>query len=342
MAIEERLTKRLYSVSGEDSYRLISRIQEISGIVRKPPIEVFSDTTNFMRIYRGHVICVKDRMFFVRGDVYEPRFGMQDQPKFWVKLCYDLDSGRMVILKLEFHEEFVTKIGSLSVPCYRSPHKEGEVLWLVRGDSRFMQGETFIDDWGNHVRVIEFIKGKTLYGEIFDMGIDHEQYYYTRLAPILKRVLGCCEAIQMLHNHGLCHGDIRNDHIMIDEETGEYRWIDFDLLQDFESFDVWRLGNVMQFVIGKGLLPFYQIRKSGEFSAEVIASLESSDAGAFYSYRVMNLKKLYPYINEKLNNILLHFSAGAGYHYQSVLELITDLKEVMPEIASGCVDEDIG
>jgi len=191
----------MYKLDDQESSHIISRVREISGIVPKPPIEVVTDTTQFTRIYQHQVIRLQSRDFFVRGDVYEPRFGMQDQPKFWVKRGYELESGKMVIIKLEFDEEFISNLGTIKVPCFRSPKKEADVMDLVKGDSRFMQGETLFDDVGNHVRVIDYINGTTLYGKIYDMTIDHEEYYYTELASIMKKVAGSFEAIQMLHDY---------------------------------------------------------------------------------------------------------------------------------------------
>jgi len=106
-----------------DSSRLISRIKEVSGFAIEPPIIEVTDTSKFMRIDRGQVIRVEGKEFFVSGQVYEPRFGLEDQPKFWVKRGYDLDSGHQVIIKLEFYEEFVAQFGSYRIPCYRSPEK---------------------------------------------------------------------------------------------------------------------------------------------------------------------------------------------------------------------------
>jgi hypothetical protein len=151
------------SSDSHDGSRLISRINEVSGFTVHPPIKVITDTSDFIRVQRGQVIRLEGRDFLVSGHVYEPRFGLQDQPKYWVKRGYDLDSGHMVIIKLEFYEEFVAHVGSYRIPCYRSPEKESEVLRLVAGDSRFMQGQTLIDDAGNNVRVIEFIRGKMLF-----------------------------------------------------------------------------------------------------------------------------------------------------------------------------------
>jgi hypothetical protein len=45
----------------------------------------------------------------------------------------------------------------------------------------------------------------------------------------------------------------------------------------------------------------------------------------------MNLRKIFPYIPEMLNNILLHFSAGAKVFYETVDEIIWDLAMAIGE-----------
>lgn len=322
----------MYTLDEKESARIISRVKEISGLSPRSPIQVVTDTTQFTRIYQHQVIRADGRDFFVRGDVYEPRFGMQDQPKYWVKRAYDLADGRMVIIKLEFLEEFIKTLGNATVPCYRDPHKESAVLAAVRGDTRFAQGETLLDEKGNDIRVIEYIPGATLYGRIYDTVTEHEDYYYHEMPAILRKVAGCCDAIQTLHDSGLYHGDIRNDHILIDERSGEYRWIDFDLCQDFPRFDLWRLGNVLQFVVGKGLNPVGQIKRFGFFPREVREGLGWEDCGVYYSYRLMNLKKIYPYISDGLNDILMRFSAGREDHYDNLAEMVEDLYEVILQL----------
>jgi hypothetical protein len=151
----------------------------------------------------------------------------------------------------------------------------------------------------------------------------------------------------MLHDNDLSHGDIRNDHILIEDGTSEFRWIDFDLCQDvmfdpygtFTAFDVWSFGNVLQFVIGMGLNTFRDIRSSGRFPTEIITRLKTTDASAFYHYRLMNLKKIYPYISERLNTVLMRFSMGAEDYYWTATELRKDLCEAIPEIPASCSDQ---
>lgn len=326
-------------LSDQDSDRLSSRIKEISGISVESPIEILTDTSHYSDIYRGHVIQLDDVKLLVSGDVYEFRFGLEGMPKYWVKRGYDLSTGQRVIIKFEFHEELVTALGSFNISCYRDPKKEGNVLSLVKGDSRFMQGRSYLDESGNNVRVMEWINGKTLYQEILDMEIGHEQYYYTCLYSVLKKAISCFEAIGLLNDNFLCHGDIRSDHILIDEETGEFRWIDFDLNQNFEGYDVWFLGRVVQFIIGKGFNSLHEICSSGMFPAYMLSNLKRTDSSVFYPKRLMNLRKIYPYIDKDLNDILMHFSVGADKQYSLVSELVRDLNQILPAIPRDSSDK---
>jgi serine/threonine protein kinase len=204
-----------------------------------------------MSIERDHVIDLQGDVFLVRCDEREGRFGLGDQPKFWVKRALNLNTGTMHILKLAFQEAFKVQVGSREIRCVRNAEKEGRVLELVRGDDRFMQGRTAYDSRGNLVRVIDFIRGVDLLSHLASIPGGHEQYCQTRLPEILAKVTRSIAGLARLHDAGLCHGDIRNDHLLIESKTGSYRWIDFDLTQDFRDFDIWSIGNVLHCVVAR-------------------------------------------------------------------------------------------
>ncbi|MFC1553612.1 hypothetical protein ACFL7D_03160 [candidate division KSB1 bacterium] len=316
----------------KEQERLRNRISELLTWNLYGNIEIVTDTSEYMNIYRGQVLRLENREFVVRGDVHEPRFGLQDQPKFWVKRAIDLESGKDKILKLVFHEEFIANIGPLRIRCCRDPEKESRVLDLVKGDGRFMQGFTLRDEKENCVRVIEFIKGSSIYEYIMDIDKPHEEYYYNDVPWILKNIIGCFEAIRYLHKNGYCHGDIRNDHIIIERDTKSYRWIDFDLQQDYSDFDIWSLGNILNFILGKGIRSFREVYNTDTYPEHVKWSLTESDASAFWKYRVINLKKLFPYISDKLNNTLLHFSVDTKNFYERIDQLIDDLGDAVSDL----------
>jgi serine/threonine protein kinase len=309
--------------------RIIERVRELTGWENYDRPKIVTDTTDWMRIQRGNILRLDEQEFVIEGNRYETRFGIGDQPKFWVFGAIDLKSGEKKILKMVFLEEFEVRIGIFKIRCFRSPEKEATVLDMVRHDKRFMQGYMVRDDRGNRVRVLDLIRGQTIFNHIYGIDKPHEQYFHEDLPPILHKLVSCMEAIQFLHDRGTCHGDIRNDHVIIDAETGEYRWIDFDLNQNVSDFDIWSLGNILNYSIGKGINSFQIVMKSKQFSDKTKQNLTPGDASAFYEYRVMNLRKLFPYIPESLNNILMHFAIRPKGTYGAVRELAGDFREVL-------------
>jgi len=315
-----------------DPQWLATRLEEVTGRNPQRPVEVFTDTTEIMNIHRGHVVALGSSLHAIMGHCYETRFGISDQPKYWVLRSTDLETGENKIIKTVFNEEFIVRIGELRIRCYRSPEKESEVLELTRGDLRFMQGETVSDSAGNQIRLLDFIPGPTLFDHILKWKEDHEAYVFGEMQNILHRLIDSIEAIHLLHQHGLCHGDIRNDHIIIDRQTERFRWIDFDLNQSFSDFDVWSVGNILGYVVGQGIQSFHQVLRSKAFSDAVKASLTTADASAFYNYRIINLQKLFPFIPDPINDMLMRFSVETTDYYESLAEVAEDLGNALDSI----------
>ncbi|MBW2260495.1 MAG: hypothetical protein JRG91_00870 [Deltaproteobacteria bacterium] len=307
---------------------LASLIEERTG--RKPPSDplVLTDTTEFFRIERDHVLLIDGRHYLVLGNAWEYRFGIDEEQKPWVKVAVELETGAAKILKLVFHEEFTSRFGAFSFRCVRSEEKEGRVLELVRGNADFMQGVTARDEKGNLVRIIDRIQGRSFYAHVQSLDMDHERYFHEVMPPLLGKVRTAVEAICLIHDAGTCHGDIRNDHIFIEQSTGRFRWIDFDLTQEFSDFDVWSLGNILCFTVAGQILTFEDASRI----AGSPAALERDDAAVLFGYRVMNLRKLFPYIPRCLNDVLMRFSVGATEPYGSVAEIVHDLDACLSEL----------
>jgi hypothetical protein len=285
---------------------------------------VWDDTTNYMRIERDHIVNLQGDLFVVRCNEREGRFGLDDQPKFWVKRALALSTGQTHILKLAIEESFKVHVGMVEVLCVRNAEKEGKVLDLVRGDPRFMQGYSTYDSRGNLVRVIDFIPATDLLTYIDSIGLRHEEYCRTTLPAILAKVTDSIAALQRLHDAGLCHGDIRNDHLLVERETGCYKWIDFDLEQRFVDFDIWSVGNILHCVVAKGFRTF---RDAIQIRPQLSGNLSQDDASVFFPHRVMNLRKVYPYLPDKLNDVLLRFSFGARVGYDRISQITHDLAD---------------
>jgi tRNA A-37 threonylcarbamoyl transferase component Bud32 len=270
------------------------------------------------------------RHYLIRGHEYEGRFGLEEQPKYWVKRAVELETGAKKILKFVFYETFVSTLGAVSFNYVRSPEKEARVLEVVRGHPQFMQGFAVIDPAGNNIRVIDRINGRPLDLLIEDLHLGHEHYFHERAPAIMARLIGVFEAIAFLHRAGEKHGDIRRDHILVESSTGTYKWIDFDLdyYQPEHPFgvDIFGLGNVLLYVAGMGI---HTVSDVFYGRPEVFETLREEDISLVLKNRVCNLGKLFPYIPKKLNNILLHFSSGADVFYESADELIYDLRDYL-------------
>jgi len=295
---------------------------------RVPRRVTIKETADFFRVDYDDVVVLDDVPYFVRNNEREGRFGLEDEQKFWVKRAINLLTGKVVILKWVFRERFNARIGGLVFECARSPRKEARILELVRGRPDFMQGETVLDSAGNPLRVLDYIRGKTLSEITVGIGSSHEEFFFSFYASLLEEFIGALEAIKFLHESGEKHGDIRRDHLIKDHSTGRYRWIDFDYTYSHgESrfgYDLFGLGNVLLFITGRGDVTTNRLLKENPDALERIAK---DDLNIVFHNRVTNLQKIYPYIPDALNRVLMHFSLGAGVYYEHTRELIEDLGE---------------
>lgn len=289
---------------------------------------LFTDTTNFFGIDYGDIVEVGGKRYIIKGHEREERFGL-DEPKFWVKKAIDAETGERKIIKLSFFENFETNFGGLKIQCFRHPEKEGDVLHLVGDHPHFMHGKAYNDDKGNNVRVLDIVHGKNLYLYIEALNIDHEEYFYNVFPAVLTKLLKAFESLKLLHKNGFRHGDVRNDHIIIEKDTGNYVWIDFDY--DYESMenpfslDLMGIGNILLYTIGKGFHNLNEKANGDLIYSDLITRVVPEDFSVLHKWRFMNLQKLYPYIPTELNNILLHFTSGSEVFYESVDEILGDL-----------------
>lgn len=303
--------------------------------IRRQP-KIFQETTDFTRIDYGDIINVDSKYFLVVGYTKEGRFGIEEQVKQWVPKVYDLETGERKILKLVFYETYALMLGNLEVTCYRSPKKEARVLELVAGNSNFMQGYTAPDSAGNLVRILDIIKGRRLDKYLEKQGDTHLEYFQEHVLVVLKNFLVSVEAIAHLHENGFKHGDIRRDHIFVEYDSGHFRWIDFDY--DFHlperpyAMDILGLGSVLLYILGRKVFRPQDVLLDPDMGQKVVDSLEVNDLALISRDRIYNLRKLYPYIPKKLNDILLHFSTGTSVIYDSVKEFYDDLVAGMEEL----------
>ena len=292
--------------------------------------KLITDTSNIFAIQRDDEIVLGNRRYRVTGHVYEQRFGMDD-PKIWVKRVEDCETGEKKILKLAYLESFKVTVGGVDVRCFRDPEKEGSILELVQNHPNFMQGTVCRDQEGHNIRVLDIVKGPNYYVYLDSIRMTYELYFENRLPGLLRNLIRAFEAIRFLHIHDFRHGDVRNDHLIIDNVTGQYVWIDFDY--DFESMenrfslDILGMGNLILYTVGKGFHTYYEIKHNPHLYKDLLTRLEPDDFAIMDKQRLVNLKKLYPQIPTLLNNVLMHFSRGAEVYYEYAEEVIEDLNK---------------
>ncbi len=304
---------------------------ERQGVLRNS-LRVVTDTTNFFLLDVGDILLLEQSAYLITGHEREGRFGLDDEAKFWVKKAVDLKTGGRKVIKLVFTERFTINIGPLSYDCFRSPAKEARILDLVRGNPVFMQGFGTTDHRGNNVRVIDYIKGPTLNDHVLGLTMDHKDYFHRVLPNLLALFRPALEGIALLHSQGEKHGDIRRDHLLLTPEK-RLVWIDFDYNYRHGEYigglDLFGLGNVLAFLVGGGDVNINALARSLASSS---ADLSPGDVNIVFGNRLMNLRKIYPYIPERLNRVLMHFSAGTEVFYDSVGELMDDLDQACREL----------
>lgn len=116
---------------------------------------------------------------------------------------------------------------------------------------------------------------------------------------------------------------------MKEYSTGAYRWIDFDYAYEAHAnpfgLDLFGLGRILACITGKWLYTRHTLH---DLHVDIgVSELTSGDFSCVYKNEIMNLKKLFPYIPTRLNNILLHFAESANITYDTVGSFIESLEE---------------
>ncbi len=319
-------------VNEHDLRDMIARWVEPCRVPKVP--RIVTDTSDFFKVDYDDVVILETHPYFIRNYEREGRFGIDEEPKFWVRRAIDLTDGSIKIIKMVFHEQFKGRVGDITFDCVRSPRKEALILDMVRGHPNFMQGFSVSDSSGNIIRIIDFIKGKTLADHVLGLGEDHEDYFCNFFPSVLDEYMDLVIAIKFLHERGEKHGDIRRDHIIKEKDTGLCRWIDFDFnylhAANMFGYDLFGLGNILIYLAGRGDVTFQRLK---EDNSPVVNDLTADDMNIIFNNRLVNLKKVYPYIPEALNISLLHFSLGANVFYDDTSQLLADLGEVREQIS---------
>jgi hypothetical protein len=290
-------------------------------------MRVIQNTTNFIKVEYGDVLLLETGAYLIKGHEHEGRFGLDDEIKHWVKKAVDVETGQRKVIKLVFFERFTIKLANITYECYRSPQKEARILELVAGNPNFMQGVSCPDEENNNVRIIDFVYGTNLGDYVEEINHSHEHYFHELLPGLLDLFLPALAGLSYLHKNHEKHGDVRRDHIICSRE-GPLVWIDFDYNyrhgEHIAGLDMAGVGNILTYLVGGADHTVLKLKKE---KPHLLAGLTAADFNVVMSNRVVNLQKLFPYIPDRLNNILLHFSGGTPVFYDTVDELLSELAE---------------
>ncbi len=201
-----------------------------------------------------------------------------------------------------------------------------------------LQSDAYVDRYGKVITDTsdfmcinsgDIIRGKRLDNWVYKLDMDHRTYFKDCLPGILKKFIKACDAIQYLHENGEKHGDIRRDHLWVPRGSDDYVWIDFDYTFTFNEnpfgMDVFGLSGLLLYLTGMGFYSFQDIQAMYAKKKQ-IPDLEQGDFLLVFKNRLANLRKIFPYIPEDLNWILMHFSGSANVYYDTVEEFLSDLK----------------
>jgi hypothetical protein len=98
------------------------------------------------------------------------------------------------------------------------------------------------------------------------------------------------------------------------------------------GYDLFGLGNILAYLVGRGDVT---VQKLQQEASPAFDRITSDDVNIIFNNRVVNLRKVYPYVPETLNITLLHFSVGANIHYETTEQLLHDLMEAREDLNNG-------
>jgi len=140
--------------------------------------------------------------------------------------------------------------------CVRQPAEGSAHPGTGPRPGRFHAGDDRTGLSRHPLRILDYIHGRTL-SQIVPRLDRTTRISFTIIPILLDEYVRIVEAIRFLHQSGEKHGDIRRDHLIKDETTGKYRWIDYDFnYRHGESrfaYDLFGLGNILVFITGRAM-----------------------------------------------------------------------------------------
>ena len=183
----------------ETSYTMVQLQEMIASYLGSDNVpqrfKIITDTSDFFRVDYNDVVILAGTPYLMRNYTREGRFGLDDEPKYWVRKAIDLKNQEAKIIKLVFHEEIEARVGEITFKCVRSPGKEAAILEMVAGNKNFMQGTAVRDEAGNIVRILDFIQGKRFDEIKYGLAENHETFFTSIFRSILPCMLKWCRPL---------------------------------------------------------------------------------------------------------------------------------------------------
>jgi serine/threonine protein kinase len=84
---------------------------------------------------------------------------------------------------------------------------------------------------GQLIMIMEFVQGLTLEDYVLKIQQDKQRLPEQEVVFILKQLV---QAIEYIHQQGICHRDLKPDNVLINPKTKEIKLTDFNISKRFE------------------------------------------------------------------------------------------------------------
>ena len=189
----------------------------------------------------------------------------------------------------------------------------------------FVNGQTFEDSKGNIVNIFEHIEGETLHEVIQGIKVGHREYFKDHFPDLALKLLDLARALQELHERlKITHSDIHLKNIIIQDGTRKPFLIDYDFpimserYSDIEELGLSLLDLALKSTCAEGSHTLYDFPK-----------LEFTGGELWDEEVILNARKIYSYIPEDINNILLRFADDCENRYKTASEFADDLEKAL-------------
>lgn len=293
----------------------------------RPPLTLSKTAGEFRKIINSAKAPDFVLQVGARVEIKDKQFNILEWLRTSTYRAEDLESGKSVVLKFQGKGK-------------KCSGYERDFFAKVPSHDNIVRGYSLVDESGDILIVTEFTEGEKLQDYLSEFGVDHKRYFLESFPEILNNFMGAIRGVEHIVKNGF-YNEFAIYHIWIDKKTGRYILFDFDLpstelsklqaLKDLESSTISNIGgSLCEIVAPLGIYEYEAVHDEEMYFDE----LGITDAD-FNEYNLLvDLQKVYPYIPDELNKILLRFGRDASNPYTSISELYSDLESVVKLLKS--------